>query len=167
MPPSSFGLTSLWTHQMLVQFSNMIRRKGVSGYTLPLPSSQQMVQAFHPFPLRGLLEWDLNACTHFYSHGVLRDKLCNVSWKNPEAPCLVVEGELFIHIPARKYGKQPVLFCGWADRGKVLRQECSFIPHMYLLKILYRFGHQQLLPKHGYWWCCRIGHKAPHGNGLG
>lgn len=35
----------------------------MSANPLPLPSSQQMVQAFHPFPLRGLLGWDLNAST--------------------------------------------------------------------------------------------------------
>lgn len=79
---------------MLAQSSKMFRRKGVSAYPLPLPSSQQVVQTFHPFPLRDLLGWDLNASTHSYSHGLLQDKFCNVSYERPEASCLVVKGKL-------------------------------------------------------------------------
>lgn len=93
-----------------------------------------------------------------------------MSCKRHGAPCLVLaSGEWGVFHPSLHWkllkAACPLLQVDrWKGR-KLLGGKCSFSLHIYLTKILYRFNYQQLVPKHSYRWCCRIGHKASYRSG--
>lgn len=97
---------------------------------------------------------------------------CNFSCERHEPPCLVLAGggrgifhesSLWQVLTAAC----PLLQVGSRHGRKVLGGKCSFILHIYLTKILYRFKQHQLGLKHNYWWFGRIGHKVCYKNGVG